>query len=299
MSSSGRALAEQAVRQVCRRDRRGARCQRSQRRQRDRRGRARRRRAATRRVPHERRRARGRRLLEVDRAATSPRAGGRPDRGASAAAKRQDVGPALVERLPALTPGACGRGVLQVAARAADWTRRCSTAVEAGKLQLDRSVARSEAGAGRSSRRQRSPSGRRSCSASGGGLPNADRQKVIDELMPLCRQTGDAAARQGMSSRSSARSATCTRGEGTRIGPDLTGMAVHPKKELLVHILDPSRSVEGNFRVYTVADRRRPRAHRPAGSESKTADRTDRRRGEEARDPARGHRGTGRVDRSR
>ena len=42
-------------------------------------------------------------------------------------------------------------------------------------------------------------------------------------------------------------------GEGTRIGPDLTGMAVHPKKELLVTILDPSRNVEGNYRVYTVA----------------------------------------------
>ncbi len=37
-------------------------------------------------------------------------------------------------------------------------------------------------------------------------------------------------------------------GEGNRIGPDLTGMAVHPKEELLVHILDPSRSVEGNYR---------------------------------------------------
>jgi putative heme-binding domain-containing protein len=29
-------------------------------------------------------------------------------------------------------------------------------------------------------------------------------------------------------------------------------MAVHPKHELLTHIIDPSRSVEGNFRVYTV-----------------------------------------------
>jgi putative heme-binding domain-containing protein len=29
-------------------------------------------------------------------------------------------------------------------------------------------------------------------------------------------------------------------------------MAVHPKTELLTHILDPSRSVEGNFRAYTV-----------------------------------------------
>ena len=29
-------------------------------------------------------------------------------------------------------------------------------------------------------------------------------------------------------------------------------MAVHPKEELLVHILDPSRSVEGNFKAYRV-----------------------------------------------
>ena len=30
-------------------------------------------------------------------------------------------------------------------------------------------------------------------------------------------------------------------------------MAAHPKSELIVHILDPSRSVEGNFLQYTVA----------------------------------------------
>jgi putative heme-binding domain-containing protein len=41
-------------------------------------------------------------------------------------------------------------------------------------------------------------------------------------------------------------------GEGEKIGPDLTGMAAHPKAELLIHLIDPSRSVEGNFRVYSV-----------------------------------------------
>ena len=44
-------------------------------------------------------------------------------------------------------------------------------------------------------------------------------------------------------------------GEGGKVGPDLTGMAAHPKSELIVHILDPSRSVEGNFLQYTVATR--------------------------------------------
>jgi hypothetical protein len=42
------------------------------------------------------------------------------------------------------------------------------------------------------------------------------------------------------------------RDEGENIGPDLTGMAVHPKEELLAHIIDPNRSVEGNFRLYNV-----------------------------------------------
>ena len=37
-----------------------------------------------------------------------------------------------------------------------------------------------------------------------------------------------------------------------KIGPDLTGMSVHPKAELLTQIIDPSSSVEGNYRVYTV-----------------------------------------------
>lgn len=34
--------------------------------------------------------------------------------------------------------------------------------------------------------------------------------------------------------------------------PNLTGMAVHPKAELLTQIVDPSRNVEGNYRTYTV-----------------------------------------------
>ena len=39
--------------------------------------------------------------------------------------------------------------------------------------------------------------------------------------------------------------------EGLVIGPDLTGFAVHPKEEILIAVLDPSRSVEGNYKSYT------------------------------------------------
>jgi putative membrane-bound dehydrogenase-like protein len=87
--------------------------------------------------------------------------------------------------------------------------------------------------------------------AKGGGLPNADRQKVIDELLPVVKQKGDPANGKEMFKK---HCSACHQhsGEGTKIGPDLTGVAVHPKDHLIIDILDPSRSVEGNFRLYQV-----------------------------------------------
>jgi len=87
--------------------------------------------------------------------------------------------------------------------------------------------------------------------AAGGGLPDADRDKVLKSLLALCEEQGDSVSGKAMFVKH------CSRchmhgTEGKTIGPNLTGMAVHPKHELLTHIIDPSRSVEGNFRIYTV-----------------------------------------------
>lgn len=86
----------------------------------------------------------------------------------------------------------------------------------------------------------------------GGGLPNADREKVVQELHHVTETTGDPALGKLMFTKNCAKCHMHS-GEGNKIGPDLTGMAVHPKHELLIHIMDPSRSVEGNFRIYTVS----------------------------------------------
>jgi uncharacterized protein len=88
--------------------------------------------------------------------------------------------------------------------------------------------------------------------ASGGGLPSADRQKVIDEVLPVVLAGGDAAVGKAVFKQ---HCGTCHMhsGEGGKVGPELTGMSVHPPQELLIHILDPNRSVEGNYRAYTVA----------------------------------------------
>jgi uncharacterized protein len=87
--------------------------------------------------------------------------------------------------------------------------------------------------------------------ALGGGLPDADREKVIQSLLHVTKTTGDVAAGREVYKTVCA-ACHVHGGLGTAIGPELTGMAVHPKEELLTHILDPSRSVEGNFRLYNV-----------------------------------------------
>jgi putative heme-binding domain-containing protein len=85
----------------------------------------------------------------------------------------------------------------------------------------------------------------------GGAMVNVDREQVISLKMPLTLQTGDADAGKQVFTKNCA---TCHvyKGEGTTVGPNLTGMSVHPKSELLIHILDPSRSVEANYRLYTL-----------------------------------------------
>ncbi len=75
---------------------------------------------------------------------------------------------------------------------------------------------------------------------------------MLEGLLPITLVKGDHVAGKQLFLKHCANCHTHS-GEGKRIGPDLTGMAVHPKEELLGNIIDPSKSVEGNFRVYTVA----------------------------------------------
>ena len=84
-----------------------------------------------------------------------------------------------------------------------------------------------------------------------GGIPNADRQRVVEAWEETAHSKGDGVNGKLVYQK---HCALCHKhGElGNQIGPELTGMAVHPKYELLIHILDPNRSVEGNFRTYNV-----------------------------------------------
>ncbi len=86
--------------------------------------------------------------------------------------------------------------------------------------------------------------------AKSGGLPDSNRQKVLASLRSVTEARGDAGRGKTVYANNCANCHTHN-GEGKKVGPDLSGMAVHPKAELLTHIIDPSRSVEGNYRTYS------------------------------------------------
>ncbi|MFO0883852.1 MAG: c-type cytochrome [Pirellulales bacterium] len=160
-----------------------------------------------------------------------------------------ETGGEIVARIDEFTPEIRGRAIRVLLTRG-PWAKSLVEAIEGSKVQLaelalDQKQALSEHPDRALAKRAQK------LLSQGGGLPSADRQKVLAEFMPVTMQTGDADVGKQVFVKQCAK---CHQhGElGNKVGPNLTGMAVHPKAELLTHILDPNRSVEGTYRVYTV-----------------------------------------------
>jgi hypothetical protein len=170
--------------------------------------------------------------------------------GAVGRSSAPEAAPALLDRLPALTPQVREAAVRTVLANR-EWARGLVERLEAGSVRLgDIPLAERSKLTEHPDRQVRDRA--RKILAAGGGLPNADRQKVIDEILPVVHAGGDVSRGKALFKEQCGKCHMHS-GEGGKVGPDLTGMAVHPPHELLIHILDPNRSVEGNYRAYTVA----------------------------------------------
>ncbi|SIO57672.1 hypothetical protein SAMN05444166_5459 [Singulisphaera sp. GP187] len=161
-----------------------------------------------------------------------------------------EVGSALVDAMGPMTPAASKACALALLGKK-EWTNALIGGIEAGKIPLSLlSLSQTQALAAHP---DKSIAGRaKALLARGDGLPDLDREKVIQALAPVVLKGGDASRGKEVYKRECAKCHTHS-GEGGKVGPDLTGMAAHPKSELLVHILDPSRSVEGNFLQYTAS----------------------------------------------
>jgi putative membrane-bound dehydrogenase-like protein len=168
---------------------------------------------------------------------------------AAAKSEAAETGAALLEAVKSVTP-ANRAGVITAIVSRSEWTKTMLDAAEKAEFALSElSLDQKQSLAAHPDRTLRDRA--KKLLAAGGGLPNADRQKVIEELISITTDKGDPVAGKTAFKKVCAKCHTHS-GEGTKVGPDLTGMAVHPKKELVIHLLDPSRSVEGNYRAYTV-----------------------------------------------
>jgi putative membrane-bound dehydrogenase-like protein len=160
-----------------------------------------------------------------------------------------EVGTLLLKRWGGLTPAA-RPSALEVLLRRPAWTRALLTALEKGHVDT------AELSIDQSQQLGKHPDAAIAARAvkvlaSRGRLPNPDREKVLKALLPLARRRGNAAKGKEVFEKNCAK---CHRfGDlGQTVGPDLTGVGARDRTDILIDILDPNRSVEGNYRQYTI-----------------------------------------------
>ena len=159
------------------------------------------------------------------------------------------AGKTLVDQYENLTPTLRTAGVRVLMTRP-EWTNALLAAIDRGDILLSELGLEQKQSLSNHPNKQIAQRAKKLL-ARGGALPSADRQAVLASMMSVTKKTGDAVAGKAIFTKQCS-NCHMHSGEGKKVGPDLTGMAVHPKAELLTHILDPSRDVEGNYRVYTV-----------------------------------------------
>ena len=160
------------------------------------------------------------------------------------------AGPSLVAALKTLPPAGRAAALRAILGRP-ESSKALLDAIEAGTVRFD-SLALDQRTALAASPDKAVAARAQKLLAAGGGLPDPDRQKVIETLKPVLTAVGNAGNGKAVFVKHCAK---CHKhgSEGVAIGPDLTGFAVHPKEEILIHVIDPSRSVEGNYKSYTAS----------------------------------------------
>jgi uncharacterized protein len=161
-----------------------------------------------------------------------------------------ETGRAICQRLAELTPAQRSVAMRLLLARA-DWTAALLDAIEQGAVSITELSLDQRQVLAAHPEQQIAERAAKLLKQSG-GLPSADRARVLNDFLPQLQRKGDAAAGKLVFAKQCSKCHAHS-GEGGKVGPDLTGMAVHPKAELAKHILDPSSNVEGTYRAYTIA----------------------------------------------
>ena len=158
------------------------------------------------------------------------------------------AGRSLLAHWPQLTPAA-RRTAIATLLRRTEWTSALLDAVEKGDLK--RNDLALESWQQLKVNPNRALARRAQELSSGGEMVSADRQEVLQKLLPIAKQKGDAARGHEVFKVSCA-NCHVINGEGATIGPELTGIGARDRADILSEILDPNRSVEANYRLWTV-----------------------------------------------
>jgi putative membrane-bound dehydrogenase-like protein len=151
----------------------------------------------------------------------------------------------LIGAWDSLTPGSRRAAILTLTRRS-EWTTELLKSVQSGKLirsdlptevwaQLRRNRNRAIADLARELDQSR---------------VSTDMEATLAKIRPLTEKTGDVANGKAVFAKNCA---VCHVMEdaGAHIGPDLTGIGARAKNDFFVDIIDPNRSVEANFRLWT------------------------------------------------
>lgn len=163
--------------------------------------------------------------------------------------RNEETGSVLIDHWNEFTP-AVRRAAITVMMRRQDWATALLNAVE------NEEIARTDLAPEHWSQLRQNPNRRvagmaRRLAEAGATSVSSDRTEVVEELLPLARQRGDAAVGK---TAYEVYCAVCHKfnGEGGAVGPELTGIHSRPKEDILLEILDPNRSVEANYRLWNV-----------------------------------------------
>jgi putative membrane-bound dehydrogenase-like protein len=168
-----------------------------------------------------------------------------------AGSREENTASLLLDHWPNFSP-AVRRTAVSLLMRRPQWTRALLDAIGDGRMP------RTDLAMEQWAQLRQNPNGmiaRRAERLSAASSPvSADRHAIVERLLPLAQEKGDAARGREVYA---ANCALCHvyHGEGGKVGPDLTGLASRERRDILLEILDPNRSVEANYRLWNVTTR--------------------------------------------
>jgi putative membrane-bound dehydrogenase-like protein len=169
--------------------------------------------------------------------------------GAIAESRNPETAEPLIAHWPELTP-AGRRAEITALLRRAEWSSALLDAIEKGSIQ--RTDLAIEQWSQLKSNPNRDIAQRAEKLSSASKTISADRAEIVQKLLPLAKEAGDAARGKEVFT---ANCAVCHtfNAQGGKVGPDLSGIGARDHTEILIDILDPNRSVEANYRLWNVS----------------------------------------------